>query len=635
MYALVAAATAIASLALVLWFGFARSGDPANATWTLAIYALAALVLAILLNRADAARIGSALLLAALGQGIVFRWNPSWHLQQPWIVALLAHATLIGLGCAVLRIVATKTLAASAFTAARRAEVLRLLAFSALVTSLAAAVWIIATCHSTSATTLSIELAWLAVAWLILAALAESPALFTAAQVGIVLAILCGVTAAVEPRAWYTSARHPWLDPWFLEAQGIGLAAYCLVLNAVRWGIGRGLARDEDANVIETPRPRWLASTGRLLDSPWPAVDRVVSIGIAAVLALIATYAVLPGAAQELSPTEVVGSRVVSPIEQFQISGIPHAHAADRGAWLLLAAVVIAFSARFPKQFANWRRVGLVAVGMVMCLLLAARWESEVAVASALRWLSAGLLAIASAASWAVDRAIDSTPLAPQTSNIPPSNRMIRDLLVGFNVWVYAAMGAYVAQSALMRSTMDANVQHMWLWIAAWSLPIGLASLAFVFAAEFEPKKAERLASRSASAWVLESRYVMMLLAIAPAAVMLTFMVAKTLDGQPLVGPDPASWFRQIGFELSYGVPLVVVALTFIGYAILDRSSPFAFAAGLLFNVVATIVLLLRLARGSGALDAVAWINVAQVNATWRASWGWCGWRQSSGIGNT
>ena len=104
-------------------------------------------------------------------------------------------------------------------------------------------------------------------------------------------------------------------------------------------------------------------------------------------------------------------------------------------------------------------------------------------------------------------------------------------------------------------------------------------------------------------------------LAAAPAAILLTFAVAKALDQQPIVGPDPASWFRRVRLRVSYGVPLVVIALTFIGYAIRDRSPPFAFAAGLLFNVVATIVVLLRLARGSGALDAAAWIDVAQVNA--------------------
>ena len=88
MYALLAAAATIASLALVFWFGFGRAGDPDNATWTLAIYAIAALTVAIRFNRREAALAGSVLLLATLAQGIVFRWNPTWQLQQPWIVAL-------------------------------------------------------------------------------------------------------------------------------------------------------------------------------------------------------------------------------------------------------------------------------------------------------------------------------------------------------------------------------------------------------------------------------------------------------------------------------------------------------------------------------------------------------------------
>ena len=94
-----------------------------------------------------------------------------------------------------------------------------------------------------------------------------------------------------------------------------------------------------------------------------------------------------------------------------------------------------------------------------------------------------------------------------------------------------------------------------------------------------------------------------------------TFSVARALDQHPIVGPEPGSWFRRIGWDVSYGVPLAAIALTLVGYAIRDRSSQFAFAAGLLFNVVATIVVLMRLARGGGTLDAVAWITVAQVNA--------------------
>ena len=107
---------------------------------------------------------------------------------------------------------------------------------------------------------------------------------------------------------------------------------------------------------------------------------------------------------EELSPTEVVGKRVVSPIEQFEIAGIAHRHAVDRGAWLLLAAAAIALSVRLPKYFNDWRRIGLALLGMVVCLLLAARWEREVAAASALRWFSAVFFVAAAAASWMIER---------------------------------------------------------------------------------------------------------------------------------------------------------------------------------------------------------------------------------------
>ena len=45
-------------------------------------------------------RVGSVLLLGAVVQGIVYRFNPQWGLQQPWIMAFLMHATAISLACA-------------------------------------------------------------------------------------------------------------------------------------------------------------------------------------------------------------------------------------------------------------------------------------------------------------------------------------------------------------------------------------------------------------------------------------------------------------------------------------------------------------------------------------------------------
>ena len=227
--AFVAAATAVVSLALVVWFGFGRVGDPQDATWTLAIYALAALAAAVLLDRADAAQAGSALLLAALAQAIVYRYRHQWQLEQPLVVALLAHASFIAAVCAVLRWFSTRG-AGAGYDERSFAKPFVALAWSALVTSLAAAAGIALTVHTTTAVALAVNSAWLAAVWLTLALLGGWRALVMASQVSAVFAVLCGVTAAVETRSWYAAAPHPWLDPWFLEAQGIALAVYCLVV---------------------------------------------------------------------------------------------------------------------------------------------------------------------------------------------------------------------------------------------------------------------------------------------------------------------------------------------------------------------------------------------------------------------
>jgi hypothetical protein len=186
------------------------------------------------------------------------------------------------------------------------------------------------------------------------------------------------------------------------------------------------------------------------------------------------------------------------------------------------------------------------------------------------------------------------------------------------NTLVYVAMGAYVVQAALTRSSTLGTAVPSFLWIGTiyWLICAGIiAALMFVSAAgrgrDFNQFAGFSPIGRAAR----QMRWVTLLSAIAPIAIVLMFTVTKVLSAQPLVGPDPASWFRRMGFEALYGVPLVLIALTFIYYAIRDRSSPFAFAAGLLFNLVATFVYLLWLARQHGALDPTAWIRVAQINA--------------------
>lgn len=599
MVARVAAGAAVVSLALVVWFGFGRVGDPENATWTLAIYSVAALAAGVVLDRGDVASVGSGLLLAALVQAILYRYAERWPLETPLIVTLLLHATCATAGSCGLHW----------FSAAnvndRRRNALVALLWSGLVTSAAAAVGLAISASTSTAGSLAVNLAWLAVVWYGMAWLVSQQPLAIAAQVATVLAILCSVTAGVEGREWFTSAAHPWLDPWFLELQGIALAAYCLLVGGIRWS-GRLPVLPSTAAM-----PRSLT------------IDGGLRIGLVVLLALVAVYAVVPGVAQELAPLEAArGSgpavRLVPPIEQFEIAGIAHGHAADRGAWALLAAVAVMLVAGLWQSSPNWHRTGLLIAAAAVCPLLAAQWEADVAVASALRWLSAGFFLLASVLVWrygpsraalsalAERIAAIAAPTSP-TQLLTIASPSARNLLVALLALMYAAMGTYVAQAAVMRGGIPTASAWMWPYVLVWAMAGAVVTLLF-------PRLRESGRKASRDVWAVQFAFA--LLTFAPLLVLTTFCVARALDQHPVVGPELTSWFRRIDWGASYGVPLAAIAAAFAGHAIRDRSSRFAFAASLLVNAVATIVVLMRLARvDGGALDAAAWITVTQVNA--------------------
>jgi hypothetical protein len=471
-----------------------------------------------------------------------------------------------------------------------------------------------------SATALAVHFAWLAGVWLVLSAVARWPVLGIASQVALVMAIVCGVTAAVETSDWFIVARHPWIAPWFLEAQGIALAGYCLAMQLVR--------------------QRWATvAKPRVLELPmdW-SVERVVEVGLVVLLAGVAIYAVTPGAAQELEPLQAARGnapavRVVTPIEDFQILGVSQSQAADGGGWALLAAVAAVMAVGLWGSGADWRLLGLLVTAAAICPLLAARWEPDVAVASALRWLSAAFFALASILLWLRKRWANLAFSKPQAiEQLNPHASYARDFLVAMVVLVYVAMGAYVFQASLWRAGIPGNLAWLWPYVLLWAL------VAVVLAATLSRMAIARPtlgmhSARRAVGWSLHARDVLLLLGVAPLAILISFAVATALDQHPIVGPELGSWFRRIGWDVSYGVPLAVIGLVFVGYAIRDRSSRFAFAAGLLFNTVATIVVLMRLARGGGALDAVAWITVGQTNAlvasivalAWLAAMEWHG----------
>ena len=123
------------------------------------------------------------------------------------------------------------------------------------------------------------------------------------------------------------------------------------------------------------------------------------------------------------------------------------------------------------------------------------------------------------------------------------------------------------------------------------------------------------LSNGKQEAWKTLTRILALLLGVGPLLVLLVFVVSNALKEHPLCGPEPDAWFRTVGWSICYGAPLVLFACTLIGYAIREKSSAYAFAAGLLFNLVTTAVYLLEISKAGRALDGVTWIEVAQVNS--------------------
>ncbi|HEY5314325.1 MAG TPA: hypothetical protein VIK18_17460, partial [Pirellulales bacterium] len=175
-FALAAAAVAVLSLGLVIGFGFGRSPD-AGATWVILFYAFVALVAGMRAGPA-AIWVGSALLLTAIVQGVVFRYADWLGCREPWIVALLAHSSLM-------------TLAAAAGYRARepRAGPCDALRHSALVSSMAAVPLIASLLRWEAPGTVAGYSFWLAADWFVLAWLAGSHVLFTAFQVALSLGV--------------------------------------------------------------------------------------------------------------------------------------------------------------------------------------------------------------------------------------------------------------------------------------------------------------------------------------------------------------------------------------------------------------------------------------------------------------
>lgn len=615
------AGLAAVSVALVSRFGFGLEGDPIGAAPVYGLYAAGCLAVSARSRHAAIAWLGSLLLFAAVLQSLAFRFGARLELSEPALSSLLLFATLtisIAFAARYLRWTVEDSplghvMRRSSFAGSAAAGLWLLLSLTADSTSFQAGHWL-----------------WLSLVWLAIASATGWPLVWTLVQVGLSMATVLGTATVLEWQPWFAESPRPWLDPRTLSTIGIALVALNLAWTAIRAVCRRAS--------LQTPPRAWAVQAQRRLATPWLAVDRVVTGGLVALTVAIGCYAALPGALQELSPRLASAS-----LADFEWLGIPHEHAAGWGGWLLLAGVLTLLAAIVLESGSRDWFLALIFTASIAAPLAASRWEDALSVACAWRWLAAGLLAIGSAAIWA------RSWIAQQASRLgwkpwPTSADVAGDtrtLVIVLGLLPTFAVAGYVTTKAMLQTQTVAGFADD-TYAVAIILALSALVVATVVAAGRPP--GWRQLRIGSSAVPLEHTdgssqlpALALVLLVAPLAAVVTHHVGIALGGYPTLGPQPGSLFARIGMAGSYAAPLVVAALVLVGYAVRERSTRFALAAGLTLNLAATAAYLLADRATAVTFDAPLWIRLAQLNAAvaagyglaWLASREWIGRRRN------
>ena len=599
-----AAGLAAVSVALVSRFGFGLEGDPIGAAPVYVLYAAGCLAASARSRRASIAWLGSALLFAGVLQAIAFRWGARLEFSEPALTCILLFATLtIAIAFAVRYVQWT-------ITDSPLGDVLQRSSFAG---SIAAGLWLLLSLTVESAAFQAGHWLWLSLVWLAIATATGWPLLWTLLQVGLSIATVFATATVLERQPWFAESPRPWLDPRTLSAIGIALAALNLAWTAIR-----GACRRASEQAPERP---WAVRAQTMLTTPWLVVDRVVTGGLVAFVAAIGCYAALPGALLELSPRMASAS-----LTDFEWLGIPHQHAAGWSGWLLLAGVVLLLAAMLREVGSRGWFLCLILSASVAAPLAASRWEGEVAVASAWRWLAIGMFAIGSAAIWG------RTWIARQASRLGWSNWRssaeiatdARALVIALGLLPTIAVAGYFTANAMLKTQSVAGFSDD-VYAVAIILALSALVIATVVAAgrgvgsrQSNPG-AQQLQPLEGSSQISA---LALALIVAPLVAVVVHQVGIALAGYPIRGPQPGSFFAQIGTAGSYATPIVAAALVLVGYALRERSSSFALAGGLALNLAATVAYLLANWPTAVAFDAPLWIRLAQLNAAVAAGYG-------------
>lgn len=388
-YLIAACTVAVVSLIFLTRYGFNLPGDPHSLWLSYLFYAAGAFWVAEQTKWRAFAWIGSGLLLVSSYHAL----GPWSGHPFPWQTAFLIHASV----CAIAAIIVSRT------RSGRAHVFVGPLNQSALITSFVTLLCLLQANEWETTAMQAERVLWLAGIWFVLLWLNRNWRLYTVMQMALTGALVLAIKAALQQYEWYSYLPHAFLHPVALQIQGTALVLLSLVWVALRFGFARLRVRESEVRSPAQestdkggPVDDWADAASRLLNINF-AFDRLVTWVVLAGFTLLAAYAAFSGVKQELTAW---GSAVPT----WDIVGFPHQLVLGLGSWILLGLLVIVMLANlWQRRHADYL-LGALAVLVLVCPLLAGLWETQVATASAWRWLAAIFLAVASLPLWFRER---------------------------------------------------------------------------------------------------------------------------------------------------------------------------------------------------------------------------------------
>jgi hypothetical protein len=521
-----ASLVAVVSLAMIVGFGPVLGNELQSISPTFLIYSIGALWIAWQRRLAAFTWIASSLTLFSMAS--LFAWN--MHYSFPWQTGFLAFASLS---------------AVAAIAISKRAglkSISKPLNYASLTCLILAALSLFQT-NPWQVTSMQAErVFWMAAICLVALVLNRRQLLFTASQIALTAGAILTVKATLQQYEWYTYLPHAFMHPSALQIQGTVLALLSLLWIGVRVIVKKRAvlgqqasspARDQHTRVLGRIRRGRLRSQHtagdfwKLLDTPY-SIDRAIPWVLLGGFVLLAIYGAASGVAQEFAPR---GSQT----SNWNIAGFPHSEAFALGSWIVMGLLTIIMLANAWERKQRFYLVGAMIAVWTMIPLLAGRFESQLASATAWRFLAAIFFALGSVLIWFRKQLrLQLTSFgAPQLDADPEFTVTVGALLMSLTVVPLLLLTVYPALQAVSLSSVQAPISGV---------------------------------------------------------------------------------FTLLSNEVSYALPLIIVALVLIGYSIRERAPLFSFYAGLFFNATVTLAYLFSVVSSNAALDSVALVRLTQLN---------------------